>query len=132
LRLPSLEADLQFLLGDGWQDAIRPIPATIAYCERIREVGASWPGGFVAHHYVRYLGDLSGGQMIAKVIKRACGLDEDGVRFYTFDKVTDPTTFKNNYRACLDRAPWSNEERQRIIAEALVAYDFNTRMLQDL
>ncbi len=29
-RLPALEADLSFLLGDGWRDAIAPLPTTCA------------------------------------------------------------------------------------------------------
>jgi heme oxygenase len=65
-RLPALEADLTFLLGDGWRDAIAPLPTTVRYVDRITGIAADrWAGGFVAHHYTRYLGDLSGGQASA-------------------------------------------------------------------
>ena len=51
-RLPALEADLEFLLGAGWRDEIVALPTTQRYVERIRQVGATWAGGFVAHHYL--------------------------------------------------------------------------------
>jgi heme oxygenase (biliverdin-producing, ferredoxin) len=53
-RLPALEADLAFLIGDHWRDRIEPLPTTRRYVDRINQVGATWPGGFVAHHYTRY------------------------------------------------------------------------------
>ena len=58
-RVPSLERDLEFLLGDAWRDQVAPTAATVAYVERISETAGD-SAGFVAHHYVRYLGDLSG------------------------------------------------------------------------
>lgn len=64
-RLPALERDLAHLHGDAdWRRTVRPLPATAAYADRIAEVARTWPGGYVAHHYTRYLGDLSGGQVI--------------------------------------------------------------------
>lgn len=50
-RLPAIEADLAFLIGDDWRERIRPLPTTERYVARIDEVSADWPGGFVAHHY---------------------------------------------------------------------------------
>ena len=68
VRLPSLERDLGSLLGPTWRaEAQRLVqPATVAYVDRLHEVAGSWAGGFVAHHYVRYLGDLSGGQVVGR------------------------------------------------------------------
>lgn len=41
----------------------------------------------LAHAYVRYLGDLSGGQVIGARIKKAYGLNgQDGTAFYRFDE----------------------------------------------
>ena len=83
-RLPSLEADLAFLAGPAWRDRLGPLPATARYVARLREVGDGWPAGLVAHHYLRYLGDLSGGQIIRRIVGRTYGLGDDGVRFYVF------------------------------------------------
>src|SRR6478735_1566299 len=78
-RLPALEADLAFLLGDDWREQIAPLPTTQRYVDRINRVGATWAGGFVAHHYTRYLGDLSGGQFIGKLMSRRFGFGTNGI-----------------------------------------------------
>ncbi|MDD7928126.1 heme oxygenase (biliverdin-producing) [Microbacterium thalli] len=131
-RLPALEADLAFLIGPDWRERIAPLPTTRRYVARIREVGATWPGGFVAHHYTRYLGDLSGGLFIGKLMARRFGFETNGIGFYLFAEIGDPAAFKDHYRAQLDAAPWDEAEQQRVIDEVLVAYRFNTDLFTDL
>lgn len=131
-RLPSLEADLAFLIGSDWRDRIRPLRITRRYAERITEVGPVWAGGLVAHHYTRYLGDLSGGQFIGRVMKRRFGFDDDGIRFYRFEDIADPAEYKAQYRDRLDAAPWDEVERERVIDEVLLAYRFNTELFEEL
>ncbi len=132
-RMPALEIDLEHLLGADWRDKISPVPATTAYVKRIREVEAEgWGGGFIAHHYTRYLGDLSGGQHIAKLMARRFGFQTNGIAFYIFDQIADPKQFKDTYRAELDAAGWTEEEANRVIDEVLVAYQFNTDLFVDL
>ncbi len=131
-RLPALEADLEFLVGPDWRERIAPLPTTERYVARIDEVGATWAGGFVAHHYTRYLGDLSGGIFIGRVMQRRFGFETNGVGFYLFDDIADPNAFKDVYREQLDAAPWDDAERERVIDEVLLAYRFNTELFEDL
>lgn len=131
-RLPAIVEDLRFLLGNDWRDQISPLPTTAAYVARIREVGATWPGGFVAHHYTRYLGDLSGGQIIRTIMQRQFGFETNGVGFYLFAEIAKPKEFKDTYREQLDAVPWDDAERARVIDEVLVAYRFNTDLFTDL
>jgi heme oxygenase len=130
-RRPSLENDLQALLGDAWQLRIEATPATAAYVRRLDEVSA-WAGGFVAHHYVRYLGDLSGGQHIGEVVRCQFNLESGGASFYIFDEIEDAAAFKDTYRAALDAAPWDEAERSRVLDEILHAYELNTAVLHSL
>ncbi|MCC7362970.1 MAG: biliverdin-producing heme oxygenase [Dehalococcoidia bacterium] len=129
-RRAVLEADLAELLGAAWASGIAPLAATQAYCDRLREVCFTWPGGFIAHHYVRYMGDLSGGQQIKKMIARHCG--PAGTRFYDFAQIPDPDAFKEQYREQLDRLTLDTAEQQRVIDEVLLAYELTTRMLAAL
>jgi heme oxygenase len=132
-RLPALERDLRFLLGPGWRSAISASPATERYTARLREVCFAWNGGFLAHHYTRYLGDLSGGQYIAEAVRRAYGLPgSDGTEFYVFDGIPDPAGFKATYRNQLDATDWSGDERARIVEELRIAYELNIDVLADL
>ena len=131
-RLPALEADLEFLVGADWRERVAPLPTTRRYVERIERIGATWAGGFVAHHYTRYLGDLSGGQYIGRLMSRRFGFDTNGIGFYLFADIADPKAFKDVYREQLDAAPWDAAERERLIEEVLVAYQLNTDVFRDL
>ena len=102
------------------------------YVDRIHQVGATWPGGFVAHHYTRYLGDLSGGLFIGRLMARRFGFETNGIGFYLFDDIADPKAFKDVYREQLDAAPWDAAEQERVIDEVLLAYRFNTELFEDL
>ena len=131
-RLPALEADLDVLIGPDWRERIEPLPTTKRYADRIRQVGVAWAGGFVAHHYTRYLGDLSGGVFIGRLMARQFGFETNGIGFYLFHDIADPKAFKDVYREQLDAAPWDAAEQERVIDEVLAAYRFNTDLFADL
>ncbi|MBO8193229.1 biliverdin-producing heme oxygenase [Streptomyces oryzae] len=135
-RLPALERDLDHLHGGsaGWRAAVTPLPATAAYAARITEVARTWPGGYVAHHYTRYLGDLSGGQIIRGTAEKTWGFARkgDGVRFYVFDAIGNPAAFKREYRALLDALPCDELEKRRIVDECKHAFALNTAVFREL
>lgn len=134
-RASALEADLTHLHGgEGWRKRVEPLPATAEYTARIAEVGAEWPGGYVAHHYTRYMGDLAGGQAIRSTAEKTWGFATkgDGVRFYVFDKLGNPAAFKREYRAALDALPADELEAQRIIGECKHAFRLNTAVFREL
>ena len=132
-RLPAIEDDLEFLIGADWREQISPLPTTVRYVQRIEEVAAEgWAGGFIAHHYTRYLGDLSGGQFIRKLMQRQFGFETNGVGFYLFDQIASPKEFKETYREQLDAVGWDAAQSDRVISEVLLAYSFNTDLFVDL
>lgn len=135
MRTKAVEEDLEYLLGAAWRDLIEPLEATKEYVTRIREVCFDWPGGYVAHSYTRYLGDLSGGQAIRASLERAFPeqlANGTGVAFYLFPEIEDFKAFKANYRVLLDTVEWSDEERQKGIDEVLIAYRMNMKVLAEL
>ncbi|MFE3292541.1 heme oxygenase (biliverdin-producing) [Rhodococcus sp. NPDC059234] len=132
LRTEALEADLEFLLGADWRSQVTALPATARYIERLEEIAFDSPTGFVAHHYIRYMGDLSGGQIIRRMLERAYGYTTDGLRFYIFDQIEKPKLYKDAYRAKLDAAPLSAEDQQHLIDEVNLAYRLNGDLFADL
>ena len=132
-RLPAIEDDLEFLIGPDWRAQIVPLPTTARYAARVHEIAAEgWAGGFIAHHYTRYLGDLSGGQVIRTLMQRQFGFETNGVGFYLFDQIAKPKEFKETYRDQLDAVSWDEAERERVITEVVTAYGFNTALFVDL
>jgi heme oxygenase len=130
-RLPSLERDLAHLVGPDWRSAISPLASTRAYVARVREA-SSWAGGYVAHHYTRYLGDIAGGQAIRRLLERQYGLAEAGALFYHFDEIGSAPRFRDAYRAKLDDAPWDQTARAQVIDETLVAFECNVAVFDEL
>ena len=133
-RVPALERDLAHLLGADWRERAVALPATARYAARIAEAAAGWPGGYVAHHYTRYLGDLSGGQVIRGIAERRWGFPPkgDGVRFYVFDRIANPAAFKREYRALLDGLPLAEPELRKVAEEGRRAFGLNTDLLTAL
>ncbi len=131
VRVPSLERDLEFLFGADWRTTIEILPATEAYAARLRELD-SWLGGWVAHAYTRYLGDLSGGQVIRTMLQRHYGFEADGVTFYHFEEIPKPKVFKDTYRARLDALELPAGDSERVVAEAQHAFDLNTALFREL
>ncbi|MEU1077347.1 MULTISPECIES: biliverdin-producing heme oxygenase [unclassified Streptomyces] len=134
MRTPSLERDLAHLRGAGWERDAAPLPATRGYAARVRECAATWPAGYVAHHYTRYLGDLSGGQIIRDRAERTWGFarNGDGVRFYVFEAIPNPAAFKRGYRELLDAVEVDELERQRVVEECRRAFAMNTAVFREL
>ncbi|MGW0991776.1 biliverdin-producing heme oxygenase [Streptomyces sp. NPDC002520] len=134
LRLPALERDLAHLRGAGWRSGLSALPETRTYADRIRACAERWPGGYVAHHYTRYLGDLSGGQVIRDRAEKTWGFARrgDGVRFYVFEEISNPAAFKRSYRALLDGVPADELEQQRVVAECKRAYALNAEVFRAL
>ncbi len=133
-RTAELARDLAHLGGPGWRTGLAPLPATAAYAERIAECARSWPAGYVAHHYTRYLGDLSGGQIIRGTAEKTWGFTRkgDGVRFYVFTDIGNPAAFKREYRELLDGLPLDDLEKQRVIDECRRAFALNGAVFREL
>ncbi|ONI78700.1 biliverdin-producing heme oxygenase [Actinosynnema sp. ALI-1.44] len=131
-RRAALREDMAFYFGPSWESVVKPLPATAAYCERIREAGTSWSGGFVAHHYTRYLGDIAGGQIIRHKLKNLHGITGPGSMFYVFDQIPSAPKFRDNYRELLNTAPWDAQERRNFIMESVRAYELNVGLFAAL
>ncbi|KAJ4923149.1 hypothetical protein JOQ06_016489 [Pogonophryne albipinna] len=70
-RREALAQDLEYFYGEDWESQISLSAGTKPYVDRIHEVGQRDPVLLVAHSYTRYMGDLSGGQILKKVAQSA-------------------------------------------------------------
>jgi len=128
-RQQSLERDLQFYLGYDWKQQLTMLEATKAYIECIKQ---SSPLLLIAHAYTRFLGDLSGGQILKKKAQRHYGLPGDsGTQFYQFN-IPSHHEFKQKYRSTLDDLEISQKIASEIVKEANKSFDFNTDLFLEL
>mgnify|MGYP001185191359 FL=1 len=132
-RLSFLKWDLRYYYGPNWMMEVKPSEACIQYVERIHEVADKDPYLLVGHHYTRYLGDLSGGQILKGIAEKALDLPKgEGLHFYDFPKIEDKKEFKTKYREALDLVTTDSHEINDIIAEANYAFRLNMYMFDGL
>uniref|UniRef100_A0A3Q3WM65 Heme oxygenase n=1 Tax=Mola mola TaxID=94237 RepID=A0A3Q3WM65_MOLML len=132
-RMESLQSDLEHFFGSDWRKRVIVSAATHRYAERLRQVGRESPELLVAHAYTRYLGDLSGGQVLGKITQKSLGLSsKEGLSFFSFPGVSSPNRFKQLYRSRLDSIELTEEQRVVLLQEAVDAFEFNIQVFDDL
>ncbi|XP_013865539.1 heme oxygenase 2 [Austrofundulus limnaeus] len=133
-RHEALARDLEYFYGPEWKSQISCSQATRRYVDRIREVGREDPVLLVAHAYTRYMGDLSGGQVLKKVAQRALKLPPtgEGLEFYQFDGIHSAKAFKQLYRSRMNELDLDTETKERLVEEAVKAFQFNMEVFEEL
>lgn len=131
VRTPSIAEDLAFLVGPDWRSQITPLPATERYVSALQACATSLPR-YAAHAYTRYLGDLSGGQIVKRMLERHYCLGPEGLAFYTFAEIPKAKPFKDVYRERLDALVLTEDELTQAIAEAQRAFRLNQGLFSDL
>ena len=132
-RKEAIERDLEYYYGPEWKDKQIPSEACNTYCHRINEIAEKDPYLLIAHHYTRYIGDLSGGKILreiaARVLKPPVG---KGLDFYEFPSIPNAKEFKNNYRAVLDSLECDEQQINALITEANYAFRLNMYMFEEI
>jgi heme oxygenase len=131
VRTPSIDEDLTFLIGEDWAEQITPLPSTLAYVERLKECSSSM-ALYAAHAYTRYLGDLSGGQVIRVMMQRHYGMGAEGLSFYVFKEIDKAKPFKDLYRERLNALSLTEDELEQTVAEAVAAFRLNQALFAEL
>lgn len=144
-RRESIEKDLEYFYGQErvaeLTDPESMTPAVQKYVQAMKDACAKSPALLIAHSYSRYLGDLSGGQILAKRLKKAVlKLDEndgswdttEGLNFYLFNNLGNQTDFKNFYRERLNAAKVDQNTRDLIVAEAVNSFELNIALFDEI
>lgn len=93
------------------------------------QIGRENPELLVAHAYTRYLGDLSGGQVLGKITQKSLGLSsKEGLSFFFFPGVTSANRFKQLYRSRMNSIELSEEGKAAVLEEAVAAFEFNIQV----
>jgi iron complex transport system ATP-binding protein len=135
-RVAALDADIAYWSAvareHGHAGGFPVSAAASAYAARV-EATASAPVLYVAHHYTRYLGDLSGGQAIGHLLTRHWELSDGvGVAFYEFANIPKPKPYKDAYRARLDGLDLDDVTKQRVVTEVKLAFRLNQDLFDGL
>ena len=132
-RAAALADDLQRLQGAAWPQPLALLPATAAYVERIETLAQECPPLLAAHAYVRYLGDLSGGQVLQRVVARGLGLvGPGGTRFYRFGTPAATAALARRFRQGLDAIGAGQSAAPDLVAEARHGFVLHRQLFEQI
>lgn len=133
-RLAALETDLATFACLAAEPAPAPSSAARRYARHIARTAERHPELLVAHAYTRYLGDLSGGQVLKSLLRRALGLPAGvGTAFYEFAELPDLVTAKADFRRRLDHLPGATPAlHDALVAEANQVFALNLEVFRNL
>ncbi len=124
-RSHALVGDLTRLHGERFEQRLALLPAAARYADAVDRAARCDPRLLVAHAYTRYLGDLSGGQIIDRILRRSLELESDCLSFYRFPDIASPEEFKREYRGAIDVLGADPQIREPLVAEARSAFQHN-------
>ncbi|MCX8100656.1 MAG: biliverdin-producing heme oxygenase [Geminicoccaceae bacterium] len=124
-RAEALARDVAVLAAQLPDAPLRLLAPSERYRRRIEAVAADRPERLLAHGYVRHLGDLSGGQVLARLLARTPGIGAEAVGFYAFPGLADLGRAKEDYRRAIARAELQLVDRDGVIEEAREAFRLN-------
>jgi heme oxygenase len=124
-RADAIEADLVALCGARWRQDVPLLAAGELYAGRIATAAEGDGARLIAHAYTRYLGDLSGGRILQRLLARSLQLRPAELSFYEFPRFSDLEALKSDYRRALDRAGALFADGNAIVEEGALAFSHN-------
>jgi heme oxygenase len=119
-RAEAIARDLAFLAP---APQLQICAATTAYVQRLELLGTSGPPLLLAHAYVRYLGDLHGGQMLRRCVSRILKSEgQEGLAFYDFGPSERVAQLIADFRTGLDTMIYEPEKADALMQEVRLAY----------
>lgn len=127
-RTPALQHDLGLLAG---LPATPASAAAAAWLEQLQLLAHQAPHRFLAHLYVRYGGDLSGGQQLARQADAILGRHGlGGLAFWAFRH--DLATLKHQLHQGFEQLHLSPEQEEDLLQEAEAAFHVTQSLLAEL
>ena len=124
-RSDAITSDLQNLFGADWPTRLPVLPATLAYASRLSDAAEKTGSRLVAHAYVRYMGDLSGGQILKRLLMKRLRLSPSCLTFYDFKDIGEIDQFRRTYRDAIGATALSFQDQSEILEEACLAFEHN-------
>ena len=132
-RQAALAHDLDTLGGPGWRERLPLVPAAADYVARLQGLAAvPSPSLLLAHAYVRYLGDLHGGQLLKQRVAGRLAPGPVATRFYEFGDAGQVQALIARFRSVLAAMQPDPVVADGMVAEARWAFEHHIRLFGQL
>jgi heme oxygenase len=131
-RSAAIEADLDAIAGPGWPALLPLLDAARCYAARVAVAGEGDGALLLAHAYTRFLGDLSGGRVMAARLAASLPELPAVLSFHAFPGITDVERFKVDYRLAFEVAGSRIPAVERVVEEAAEAFSLNIALSNEV
>jgi heme oxygenase len=131
-RSESLRADILRIHGAGWRRSLPLLDSALRYADQVARAASGDGIRLVPHAYVRYFGDLSGGQVLKRLLTKSLSLPDEALTLYDFPDIADVDAFKSELREAIDLAGRMVDDPEALVIEALAAFEHNIRISRDV
>lgn len=135
-RTARIEADLDEL-SPQWRSTVDETPATKAYVDRIAWSAEEFPEGFVAHVWLRYMGNIGGAHILRRLIASSTGLASSepgtpGLLFADYTELGEVGPFFGSFHGRMNAMTLDAETKQRVVEEADLGFRLNMQLTDEL
>jgi heme oxygenase len=131
-RSAAISSDLSQLCGDEWSTTLPVLASAERYVETVALAAQGGGSGLIAHSYVRYMGDLNGGQILKRLLARSLNLTPAMLSFYDFPSIADLDAFKAEYRNCLEEAGLQVLDTEAVVEASAEAFRLNIALSKEI
>lgn len=124
-RTKFLRQDFEAMSSALKQNECPLLNATKDYKKNIEITAATNPAALLGHIYVRYLGDLNGGAVLARLLSGVLDLPPSMLTFYSFPEIEDLGRYRDTYRNTLNQLYLKPREISSAVTCAKEAFKLN-------
>lgn len=129
-RTQAIEADISYFENRLNVSVRNPSPIS-RYTHHLEKTAEAWPNGLIAHFYTRYLGDLSGGQILGRFVRNTFSLDSNqGNAFYRFNSIESPRNTVLEIKQALDSISLDSPEMTQLEIECITAFQLSESLFE--
>lgn len=131
-RSEPLAQDLYNLSGNNTWQNLPLLQSSLSYRKDIDQLRTDEPVALLGHIYVRYLGDMNGGQVLHKLLSGSLKLPEEALNFYQYPAIHEIVSFRQDYRDLFNAAKLNAYQRRKVIETAIRAFEFNISLSEEI
>lgn len=131
-RRAALEQDLRTVLGEDWAARAETPALAQAYATHLDLLAREHPVHLLAHAWLRYLGDLNGGQILSRLVRNSLALSTMPTHFYEFPALPDPRAAAAAWKARLDALDLAPATQEALVAEASEGFRQHIALFQSI
>lgn len=126
-----IEKDLEYFLGEN-SGKHELLASTVAFVEKVKEIGNTNPELIVAYAYTRFIADLFGGRTFVSLLGVNYKVPQEGLNYYNCDGIKDIRAYVMEYAEKINSIKLSSELEEKLIVEVSNAYIYNLAISQEL